>query len=128
MYFATVAWDTSIPSFRSSPWIRGAPHRGFASDIVRIRVRTSGGTVGRPTRRRLFHVQNRRMPWRCQAMTVSGLTMTSAARHSFHTRENHTHSCADAPRSVHEELIAHVLPRQATVLTADELIIACRQV
>jgi nicotinamidase-related amidase len=34
--------------------------------------------------------------------------------------------CADAPRSVHEELIAHVLPRQATVLTADEVIIACR--
>jgi nicotinamidase-related amidase len=36
--------------------------------------------------------------------------------------------CAGAPRSVHEELIVHVLPRQATVLTADEMIIACRQV
>src|SRR5437870_6534009 len=30
MYFATVAWDTSIPILSSSPWIRGAPQRGFA--------------------------------------------------------------------------------------------------
>jgi len=36
--------------------------------------------------------------------------------------------CADTPQSLHEELIAHVLPRQATVLTADELIATCRQV
>jgi nicotinamidase-related amidase len=35
--------------------------------------------------------------------------------------------CADAPQSVHEELIAHVLPRQTTVLTADEMILAFRQ-
>ena len=27
MYFATVAWLTSMPSFKSSPWIRGAPER-----------------------------------------------------------------------------------------------------
>jgi nicotinamidase-related amidase len=36
--------------------------------------------------------------------------------------------CADAPESVHEQLIAHVLPRQATVLTAGEMITACGQV
>jgi nicotinamidase-related amidase len=36
--------------------------------------------------------------------------------------------CADAPESVHEELIAHVLPRQATVLSAEEMIWTCRQV
>jgi len=35
--------------------------------------------------------------------------------------------CADAPQSVHEQLIAHVLPQQATVLTAEELIAICRQ-
>jgi hypothetical protein len=29
MYFATVAWLTSMPSFKSSPWIRGAPHLGW---------------------------------------------------------------------------------------------------
>src|SRR5713101_2922581 len=44
----------SIPSFSSSPWIRGAPQRGFACAIVRISVRTSAGTLGRPMRRRLF--------------------------------------------------------------------------
>ena len=43
MYFATVAWLTSIPSFTSSPWMRGAPHSGLCSDIVRIRARASGG-------------------------------------------------------------------------------------
>jgi nicotinamidase-related amidase len=30
--------------------------------------------------------------------------------------------CADAPESVHEQLIASVLPRQATMMTADEFI------
>ena len=36
MYFAAVAPQMSMPSFCSSPWIRGAPQSGFASDIVRI--------------------------------------------------------------------------------------------
>jgi hypothetical protein len=53
MYFATVDWLTTIPTFRSSPWIRGAPQRGFASDIVRIGVRMSAGVLGRPVRRRM---------------------------------------------------------------------------
>ena len=48
-------WLTSMPSFKSSPWILGAPHTGFASAIVRINTRTSGGTAGLPRRRRLFH-------------------------------------------------------------------------
>ena len=30
MYFATVAWLTSMPSFKSSPWMRGAPQSGLA--------------------------------------------------------------------------------------------------
>jgi hypothetical protein len=61
----------------------GAPQSGFASDIVRIGVRTASGTVGGPVRRRLFHVQSKRKPRRCQAMIVSsGLTMASAVRYS----------------------------------------------
>jgi hypothetical protein len=52
----------SIPSFCSSPWIRGAPRRRFASAIVRIKVRMSADTVGRPIRRRLFHVHQSRKP------------------------------------------------------------------
>ena len=35
------------------------------------RFRNSGYTVGRPSRRRLFHFQQSRNPWRCQAMTFS---------------------------------------------------------
>ena len=70
--------------------MRGAPHSGFASDIVRISVRMSAATVGRP-RWRLFHVQRKRKPRRCHARIVSGFTMTTI-RQSRHTRDNHTHS------------------------------------
>src|ERR1700680_4599236 len=48
MYFATVAWLTLIPSFKSSPWMRGAPHSGLALFICRMRSRTSRSTDGRP--------------------------------------------------------------------------------
>jgi hypothetical protein len=36
MYLATVAWLISMPSLRSSPWIRGAPQSGLALLICRI--------------------------------------------------------------------------------------------
>jgi hypothetical protein len=68
------------------------PQRGFAAAIVRIRVRMSAGTDGRPSRRRLFHVHHSRKPRRCQAMTVSGFTMTSAVRHPAQTRASMTQS------------------------------------
>jgi hypothetical protein len=74
--------------------MRGAPHRGFASDIVRIKARTSAVTVGRP-RRRLFQAQTRRKPRRCHARIVSGFTMTTI-RQSRHTRDNHTQSTRSA--------------------------------
>lgn len=48
MYLATVDCATSIPSFRSSPWMRGAPHSRLARLISRIRRRISAGTLGRP--------------------------------------------------------------------------------
>src|SRR5512134_1763025 len=34
MYFATVVCPIAIPSLSSSPWIRGAPHNGFARLIA----------------------------------------------------------------------------------------------
>src|SRR5579864_3191618 len=37
---------------------------------------TSGDTAGRPSGWRLFHLQYRRNPCRCQAITVSGWTIT----------------------------------------------------
>ena len=51
---------------------------------------------GRPTRRPLFQVQNRWKACRCQAMTVSGLTMTSAAGHWRHTRASPTQNTRSA--------------------------------
>ena len=37
MYFEMAAWEMEKPSFKSSPWIRGAPHRVFSHDIRRTR-------------------------------------------------------------------------------------------
>ena len=51
MYLATLVWPTSIPILSSSPWIRGAPHNGFAMFISRINWRSSSDTAGRPGRR-----------------------------------------------------------------------------
>ena len=78
--------------------MRGAPHNGLASAIVRINGRTSGGTPGRPSRRRLFHVQKSRKPWRCQARTVSGLTITMTSRHPSQSFDSQTHSTRSALR------------------------------
>ncbi len=48
MYLETVASETSIPSFNSSPWIHGAPHNGLARHMRRINCRISGSILGRP--------------------------------------------------------------------------------
>src|ERR1700730_2709408 len=56
--------------------MRGAPQRELLRLIIRIRFRTSCGTQGRPRLPRwIFHVQNNRKPLRCQATTVSALTI-----------------------------------------------------
>jgi hypothetical protein len=44
----TVRSATSMPSFTNSPWILGAPHRGFAAAIRETRARISALTGGRP--------------------------------------------------------------------------------
>jgi hypothetical protein len=82
-----------------NPW--RSPTRDSRATASESAWRRSGETGGRPTRRRLFQVQNRRKPWRCQAMTVSGLTITSAVRQSLHERTNdaHSHRSALARRS-----------------------------
>jgi hypothetical protein len=50
------------------------PHRGFASDIRQMRARTSEATAGRPgPHRRLFQVQYRVKPARCQRRDRLGL-------------------------------------------------------
>jgi hypothetical protein len=41
MYLPTLVSPMSMPSFSSSPWMRGAPHVGFSRLILRISSRTS---------------------------------------------------------------------------------------
>src|SRR5712672_3285991 len=78
IYLATLVCPISMPSLRSSPWIRGAPHSGLAMLISRISSRISGATVGRPPRRRDFHRQYDLNPARCHLITVSGFTIAKA--------------------------------------------------
>jgi hypothetical protein len=90
IYLLTLVSPMSMPSLSSSPWMRGAPQSGLARLMLRIRSRTSCETVGLPVLPcRTFQVQNNRKPFRCQAMTVSGLTMTSADRQPAQTPDNH---------------------------------------
>ena len=76
MHLATEVWPISMPSLRSSPWIRGAPQRGLARLVSRINWRISSGTFDLLLRDRDFHFQNKRKSARCQRITVSGLTIT----------------------------------------------------
>src|SRR5438105_10638982 len=63
--------------------MRGAPQRGLLRLNIRIRSRTSCGTLRRPgLPRRIRHLQNKRKPLRCQAMTVSALTIVIRVRKS----------------------------------------------
>src|SRR5246500_3086916 len=69
--FSHARLSIAMPSFSSSPWIRGAPHSGLAMLISRIRRRISNGTVGLPLRAFDFRRQYRRTPARCHLTTVS---------------------------------------------------------
>ena len=80
MYLATLVCPTSIPSLSGSPWIRGAPHNGFARLMSRISWRISADSAGRPGRRLDFQRQYDRKPARCQRNAVSGRMMASASR------------------------------------------------
>src|SRR5713226_2130941 len=83
-YLATVRSETSKPSFRSSPWIFGAPQSEFSAAMRRMRVRISSLTFGRPPRGRDRQRQYRRKPARCHPITVSGFTMTRTSDHRGH--------------------------------------------
>ena len=74
-----------MPSLHNSPWIRGAPHSGFAAAIVSTSVRMVASVLGRPGRVRVERrVHRRRSHWRCHRTTVSGCTKIKAVRHSRH--------------------------------------------
>src|ERR1019366_3568539 len=57
MYLATLGCATSNPSLRTSPWRRGAPHRGFSMLICRINARSPASICGRPPKDRDFQRQ-----------------------------------------------------------------------
>src|SRR5260370_10013685 len=85
MYLLTLVSPTSMPSLRSSPWMRGAPQRGFSRLILRISWRTSFDTGGRPRwPLRAFQVPKNRHPFRCHAMTVFGVEMPRGDGHTAH--------------------------------------------
>ncbi len=99
-YLPTLVSPMSMPSLSNSPWMRGAPQSRFSRLILRISARTSFWTAGLPSRpRRTFHVQKSWKPLRCQAMTVSGLTITKADRQSFQTSHSHTQRSRSAEMS-----------------------------
>jgi|ERR1035438_1715303 hypothetical protein len=88
--------ERSLPYSLSFRTLR-APQSGLARLMVRIRSRTSCETVGLPVLPcRTFQVQNNRKPFRCQAMTVSGLTMTSADFQPAQAPDNHTQKTRSA--------------------------------
>ena len=92
MYLATVRCARMMPSLSNSPWIRGAPHRGLARLISRMRVIVFGAMVFRPALEgRLFHFQKMRKPSLCQWMTVPGLTRYSRVFHPSQVCESQAH-------------------------------------
>ncbi len=60
--FCTVDLVTSMPTFRSSPTIRGEPHVGFACYMSRISLRTSLAVAGDQACLACLRAVNRQ-PW-----------------------------------------------------------------
>ena len=92
------------------------------SGAQRIRSRTSCETAGLPILpSRTFQVQNNRKPLRCQAMTVSGLTMISADLQSAQALDNHAQKTRSAMvnfgRFLAERRNTQIWCRSATIST-----------
>jgi len=89
MILETVRSETSKPSFKSSPCIRGVPQSGFdfAISLVRFLILESMHGLPGPRFRDLY-VQNSLNPFLCHRITVSGFTTIRASRQSFQKRES----------------------------------------
>ena len=74
-----------MPLRRGSAARPTADSRGSSSESVPY-LRETGGRPGWP--RRTFQVQTNRNPLQCQAITVSGFTMTRADRQPAQNRDN----------------------------------------
>jgi hypothetical protein len=107
--------ESSKPSIRSSPWIRGAPHVGFSTTMRKINFRTSFGVGLLPTCLRTLEISRQyiQKPVRCQRTTVSGCD----------DEEGLLPSGADSPSDYPEELIEWVDVRaRMSTLQRDELL------
>src|SRR2546426_363202 len=97
----TLRSATSMPSLRSSPWILGAPHRGFAAAISLTRAVISALTGGRPpVGRPESWVQCSRKRRRCHRRTVAGVTITRDCRHPAQTLASPTQKRRSVVRSL----------------------------
>jgi hypothetical protein len=96
----TVDWASSDPSFKSSPWIRGAPHSGFSTAIRRIRLRSSLSTGGRPPTEPDFQRQKARNPSRCRRTKVSGFTIKMASATPGTIRDSQPRMTRSRPRNL----------------------------
>ncbi len=93
--FRMVDFEMILPSLRSSPTMRRAPHRGLLVFISITRFRTSSSVAGRPGGFwRKVHL--RAAIFRCHARTVFGDTVTIlpktlSFRRSIETKKNRCH-------------------------------------
>jgi hypothetical protein len=121
---------TSMPSLRSSPWMRGAPQREFAVAIPVIKALMSERVVGRPPAERPESlVQYSRKRRRCHRRTVSGVTITRGCFHPVQTLANPTRRddqfyvvAGGSPFACRPELLAQgkVLEGELTVAADEE--------
>src|SRR3954469_20053188 len=70
MYLATEVWTTSMPSLRSSPWMRGAPPERIGKAHRPDQPPNFQRYVRPTTRGRDFQRQKERKPARCQRIRV----------------------------------------------------------
>src|ERR1700732_5245640 len=94
--------ETSKPSVRSSPWMRGAPHVGFSTTIREINSRTSFDVCGRPTGLLTLEIsfQYKRNPPLWQRTTVSGVTAMRDCCHPDQNRRTATQKSLFRPALV----------------------------
>src|SRR5664279_3630450 len=88
-----VVSDTSKPSIRSSPWMRGAPQLGLSATIRKINSRICLEILRPPPtgfRTLQSMAQYSLNPDRCQRATVSGRTIMSAFFHWAQNRRART--------------------------------------
>ncbi len=111
--------ETSIPSLRSSPWMRGAPQSESARAIRSTNCRTF------PTDRRAAWAPPPRLP---SPVAPETLSMPTHDRVGLHEQEYVTPACPGAPEPDPEEPIRHAQARALPGVPKDVQLIAKSEV